>query len=447
MLGNYVTIDWFNNFDSAMFLSIIKNKISFFTLVRLFNIFTAVYFVTMIFFIRSYIPASGLSKKATSLKYALVLTSVAAYVVFYDPSITYRFYCLIQEGRFPFFWLQTADLIFYVLIITAIVSPVIFLMTKHRILLTTYKKRQIFGVCSFIILSDILWVILHKLSGLRHLYLTQSVADIISPHPYTINYNSNYTFIMLLLIGCMFYITINFNIIRQEGLISRLILYRQTRAMNKNFYKTFHSIKNVIFSYKLLLNRAQQATGDEHDNLLCELDTKIENYLNHLSLMLSSDNTLGDFTEEIVYVSDFLDETIDRLDLPKNISLIKDYEHHKEEISADTFYLSDAILNIFHNAAQAIEMSSNESGIITVSVSCEFEWTVIAITDDGVGMSRKTQKSIFNPFFTTKSRINNWGIGLSFTSTIIKYHKGKISFKSKKNHGTTFYILLPRKTI
>ena len=52
-------------------------------------------------------------------------------------------------------------------------------------------------------------------------------------------------------------------------------------------------------------------------------------------------------------------------------------------------------------------------------------------------------RNIFKEFYTTKTRIDNWGIGLAFSKRILKYHHGNISLKSKPGIGTTFYVLLP----
>ena len=48
---------------------------------------------------------------------------------------------------------------------------------------------------------------------------------------------------------------------------------------------------------------------------------------------------------------------------------------------------------------------------------------VLTGCDNGIGLDKKLQKKIFKPFYTTKSRILNWGVGLSFTKKIIAEFK------------------------
>jgi two-component system NtrC family sensor kinase len=66
----------------------------------------------------------------------------------------------------------------------------------------------------------------------------------------------------------------------------------------------------------------------------------------------------------------------------------------------------------------------------------------IDFKDNGYGMSEEVKKHIFDPFFTTKQG-KGTGLGLSITYGIVKKLKGKISFESRENLGTTFTILLP----
>ena len=95
------------------------------------------------------------------------------------------------------------------------------------------------------------------------------------------------------------------------------------------------------------------------------------------------------------------------------------------------------------NALVAIKAKDEAHGEIKISVFREFDLAVITFEDNGYGMNRKMLKNIFKPFYTTKTRIENWGIGLSYVNKIIKMHNGNISVKSVLNQGTTFTIILP----
>lgn len=70
----------------------------------------------------------------------------------------------------------------------------------------------------------------------------------------------------------------------------------------------------------------------------------------------------------------------------------------------------------------------------------------LVVADTGCGMSPRTQRALFEPFYTTKGTTGT-GLGLWVSSQIIARHKGRITLRSSQSpdhHGTVFSIFLPR---
>jgi len=65
----------------------------------------------------------------------------------------------------------------------------------------------------------------------------------------------------------------------------------------------------------------------------------------------------------------------------------------------------------------------------------------IAIQDQGPGIPQEYREKVFDPFFTTKS--SGSGLGLAICYSIIKKHKGLITFETGEDSGTCFQIYLP----
>lgn len=132
----------------------------------------------------------------------------------------------------------------------------------------------------------------------------------------------------------------------------------------------------------------------------------------------------------------------------ENIRIEKEYNSNGL-IQADQNQLQQVFLNLSINARHAI--ASKGKGTIKVSVTEIDESLKIIFSDDGCGMDDETQRKLFTPFFTTKTKEDEkgevkskgTGLGLSVTRNVITNHGGSITVQSRLEEGTTFTIILP----
>ena len=121
---------------------------------------------------------------------------------------------------------------------------------------------------------------------------------------------------------------------------------------------------------------------------------------------------------------------------------------------ADPAQLESAILNLALNAQDAMSAGGRLS-ISTANASLDNRehnihpdvrdgaYVVIAVTDNGEGMSRAVLDRAFEPFFTTKEVGKGSGLGLSMVYGFAKQSNGHVSIYSEPGLGTTVRIYLP----
>jgi two-component system, cell cycle sensor histidine kinase and response regulator CckA len=73
------------------------------------------------------------------------------------------------------------------------------------------------------------------------------------------------------------------------------------------------------------------------------------------------------------------------------------------------------------------------------------EYVRVSIADQGAGIAKAVLPKIFDPYFSTKERGNQKGMGLGLTIcySVVQKHQGAIAVESVVGVGTTFHIYLP----
>lgn len=119
----------------------------------------------------------------------------------------------------------------------------------------------------------------------------------------------------------------------------------------------------------------------------------------------------------------------------KNIQ-VRRYYIGEVVIPCDTVHLREVFNNLFKNAIEAMK----PGGELTIEMYNQNKRVVFAIKDNGSGIDKENLPHVMEPFFSTKDRKSNFGLGLSYCYKVIQQHGGTLEIHSKKGEGTTVYL-------
>jgi two-component system, NtrC family, nitrogen regulation sensor histidine kinase GlnL len=138
-------------------------------------------------------------------------------------------------------------------------------------------------------------------------------------------------------------------------------------------------------------------------------------------------------------------------EFPKGLQVQRDYDISLPEFRGDMEQLIQAVLNIAHNAAQALsERVANGDARIVLSTRIARQITLVKhryrlalelhVIDNGPGIPLEIKDRLFHPLVS--GRDGGSGLGLNLAQTFVQQHQGVIECESQPGR-TDFKILIP----
>ena len=206
-----------------------------------------------------------------------------------------------------------------------------------------------------------------------------------------------------------------------------------------------HEFNNIIGA---MLGYAELAQSDpKHINKLIEVVLLMGERAKEITRGLLSFAKRQEESEEMVLLSDLIDEVLLLIEKQLSKSSIKLVKHYPAEpiiAFLSPAKLQQTILYILINAREAI----GEKGVITIKLVEQEDQIIIDIHDTGPGIEPQNINLVFDPFFSTKGawgKASGEGLGLGLTSAFnhVKSLGGEILVTSEVGKFTEFRIVLP----
>jgi len=247
--------------------------------------------------------------------------------------------------------------------------------------------------------------------------------------------------------------------------------------------------QDLVNDWQLVqMQGGERPVADPHDvskELLRNLAHEIKNPLGgirgaaQLLQMDMTDKSLIEYTQVIIHEADRLQSLVDRLLAPhrqphvlgtvniheicervrqlilvefaQGLTVVRDYDASIPEFEGDREQLIQALLNIAHNAAQALEeRMAQGSAILTLKTRIARQALLgktrhklaleLHIMDNGPGIPPEIKDRIFYPLVT--GRAGGSGLGLSLAQNFVQQHQGQIECHSEPGR-TDFVMLIP----
>ncbi|AIM16531.1 MULTISPECIES: cell wall metabolism sensor histidine kinase WalK [Neobacillus] len=252
----------------------------------------------------------------------------------------------------------------------------------------------------------------------------------------------------------------NFSVIQKEtGFVNGLICVlhditeqEKIDAERREFVANVsHELRTPLTTMRSYLEAlADGAWRDEElaPNFLEVTRTETERMIrlvNDLLTLSKMDSTDYQMKMEWVNFIKFFHRIIDRFEMTKeqNVTFKRNLPDQAMFVEIDEDKLTQVLYNIISNALKY----SPEGGQVTFSVEERGKWMVVSVSDQGMGIPKKSIGKIFDRFYRVDKartrKMGGTGLGLAIAKEIVDAHGGNIWAESEEGKGTTISFSLP----
>ena len=217
------------------------------------------------------------------------------------------------------------------------------------------------------------------------------------------------------------------------------------------FSNASHELKTPITSiigFSEMLNREMVIGEKEKMAIMHSIETEAKRMSELIGDILTiskleSNTGIGDYTE--FCFDSVVEEAVAAISPVKDGSTISiNMDLEKVLLHANRRQIYELCVNLTENAVKY----NVPGGSVDISLKTDNENVILTVKDTGIGIPAEYQARVFERFFRVdygrNKKVGGTGLGLSIVKHIVSIYGGKISLQSKRDHGTTIVVTLPR---
>lgn len=211
-----------------------------------------------------------------------------------------------------------------------------------------------------------------------------------------------------------------------------------------------HSIKNEIQKIDYLAEKSRTLLSSGQTERAVQTIGQVHGLTAHLLHMV---NRIKDKAEDVVLDEGEIDvrELVESVAVfartlteERAVALFVSYGA-EGKLNCDAVHIRETLSNLIRNAIDAMKPEDGDGGYVELHTSATRREFRIEVRDNGSGIPPEHLSKIFEPFFTTKKNALNYGLGLSYCSSVMSKHGGKLSVpESVPGQGTTIMLHFPK---
>ncbi|MCC1492941.1 HAMP domain-containing sensor histidine kinase [Cognatishimia sp. F0-27] len=233
-----------------------------------------------------------------------------------------------------------------------------------------------------------------------------------------------------------------------EATFRQLVMSEKLASIGEITAGVAHEINNPVAVIQGNVDVIRDVLGPASRPVETELDL-IDRQISRIGAIVGK---LLQFARPGEYSADT--ETVALRDVVTDCLILVDHVLSRKAITVDTTFASaphvridpgeiqQVMINLFINAAQAMD----EGGVLSIAVEPaqqnEVDGTRLIVCDTGPGISPERIDAVFDPFYTTKIG-EGTGLGLSISQTLVQRAGGLISVENGSAGGAVFTVWLP----